>query len=101
MVFRGLSEGIIPLRAVREFMVPFEKLHYAPEGVKLNEANDMIWAHKLNALPVVDKNQRLVAFVFRKDYSSHKDNPLELLDDSKRYVVGGEGTFCVDRPACE
>ena len=26
--------------------------------------------------------------VFRKDYSSHKENPLELLDASKRYVVG-------------
>ena len=26
--------------------------------------------------------------VFRKDYSSHKENPLELLDSSKRYVVG-------------
>ena len=26
--------------------------------------------------------------VFRKDYDSHKENPLELLDASKRYVVG-------------
>ena len=26
--------------------------------------------------------------IFRKDYSSHKDNPLELLDNKKRYLVG-------------
>jgi len=26
--------------------------------------------------------------VFRKDYESHKDNPNELLDDKKRYIVG-------------
>ena len=30
----------------------------------------------------------LVSFVFRKDYDSHKGNPLELLDGQKRYVVG-------------
>jgi len=29
-----------------------------------------------------------VAFVFRKDYSSHKANPNELLDNHKRYIVG-------------
>jgi IMP dehydrogenase len=69
-------------------MVPFEKLIWAPEGVTLSEANDIIWNYKLNALPVVDKNQRLVAFVFRKDYATHKDNPYELLDKSKSYVVG-------------
>ena len=27
-------------------------------------------------------------FVFRKDYASHKANPLELLDQEKRYLVG-------------
>ena len=26
--------------------------------------------------------------MFRKDYESHKDNPNELLDDKKRYIVG-------------
>ena len=28
------------------------------------------------------------SFVFRKDYDSHKNNPMELLDSNKRYVVG-------------
>ncbi|MBR0544334.1 MAG: IMP dehydrogenase, partial [Bacteroidaceae bacterium] len=37
----------------------------------------------------------LCYFVFRKDYSSHKENPLELLDDKKRYLVGaGINTPC-------
>ena len=43
---------------------------------------------KLNSLPIVDANGHLLYFVFRKDYSSHKDNPLELLDSHKRYLVG-------------
>lgn len=73
---------------VKEFMTPFDKLIYAPEGTSLKEANDIIWDNKLNSLPIIDKNKRLVAFVFRKDYDAHKSNPTELLDSSKRYVVG-------------
>jgi IMP dehydrogenase len=77
-----------PDTKVSTFMTPLEKIVYAHEGVSLSEANDIIWAHKINALPIIDENQRLVAFVFRKDYDAHKENPLELLDASKRYVVG-------------
>lgn len=73
---------------VSELMTPFSSLVYAEEGITLKAANDVIWEHKLNSLPIIDKNQRLKYFVFRKDYSSHKENPLELLDKDKRYVVG-------------
>ncbi|MCL2421325.1 MAG: IMP dehydrogenase, partial [Defluviitaleaceae bacterium] len=73
---------------VSDFMVPFDKLIYAEEGATLSQCNDLIWNHKLNALPVIDKKQRLAAFVFRRDYDMHKDNLLELLDADKRYVVG-------------
>ena len=73
---------------VEEFMTPLAKLITAPEGTTLKEANDIIWDHKLNSLPIVDKNGCLVAFVFRKDYDTHKKNPNELLDSQKRYVVG-------------
>ena len=69
-------------------MTPFEKLVHAKEGITLSEANDMLWDYKLNALPVVDDKQRLVYFVFRKDYIAHKEYPDELLDADKRYVVG-------------
>ena len=73
---------------VEEFMTPLAKLVTAPEGTTLKAANDIIWDHKLNSLPIVDKEGRLVAFVFRKDYDTHKQNPGELLDQHKRYVVG-------------
>ena len=73
---------------VYEFMTPAEKLITAPEGTSLKEANNIIWDHKLNALPIVSAKGNLVSFVFRKDYDSHKGNPLELLDEHKRYVVG-------------
>lgn len=73
---------------ISEFMTPFEKIVYAKEGISLSEANDILWDNKLNALPVIDDRQRLIHFVFRKDYDSHKANPLEILDDHKRYMVG-------------
>lgn len=73
---------------VSEFMTPIENVIYAKEGTSLKEANNIIWDNKLNALPIVDDDMRLKAFVFRKDYDSHKENPIELLDSHKRYVVG-------------
>ena len=77
-----------PDEKVETFMTPFEKLITAPAGVSLKEANDIIWEHKLNSLPIVDKDGNLDSLVFRKDYESKKTNVNELLDDSKRYVVG-------------
>ncbi len=73
---------------VKEFMTPVENLIYAKEGTSLKEANNIIWDNKLNSLPIIDSEGRLVAFVFRKDYDSHKENPIELLDSQKRYIVG-------------
>ena len=73
---------------VKEFMTPIEKLVTAPEGTTLKEANDIIWDNKVNQLPIVNKDGRLVGLVFRKDYEFHKANPHELLDDEKKLVVG-------------
>jgi IMP dehydrogenase len=77
-----------PQTKVREFMTPFASLVYGREGITLSEANDLIWEHKLNSLPIIDANQKLVALVFRKDYTAHKENPDELLDEHKRLIVG-------------
>ena len=77
-----------PTDKVRDFMTPREKLVTAPAGTTLKQANDIIWEHKLNSLPIVDENDRLMYFVFRKDYASHKANPNELLDKEKRFLVG-------------
>ncbi|MEE8704631.1 MAG: IMP dehydrogenase [Olsenella sp.] len=75
-------------KKVSEFMTPADKLVTAPEGTSLHDCNDIIWEHKLNALPIVDKDGNLTSIVFRKDYDSHKSNPDELLDEHKRYMVG-------------
>ncbi|MBR4451231.1 MAG: IMP dehydrogenase, partial [Clostridia bacterium] len=83
---------------VSEFMTPLDKLIVAGEKTTLKEANDIIWDHKLNSLPIVDSNGNLLYFVFRKDYSQHKENPQELLDANKSYLVGaGINTLDYDK----
>ena len=73
---------------IYEFMTPFSKLVTGELGLSLTEANDVIWDHKLNTLPIIDKDQNLQYFVFRKDYDAHKENPNELLDSNKKLLVG-------------
>lgn len=73
---------------VRDFMRPVDQLILAKEGVSLSEANDLIWQHRLNQLPIVTEEGNLVGLVFRKDYEQHKENPMELLDEHKRLIAG-------------
>lgn len=73
---------------VSELMTPFAKLICGREGLSLSEANTMLRGHRLDVLPVVDRDQRLRYLVFRKDYDAHKQNPSELLDGDKRLRVG-------------
>ena len=73
---------------VSDFMTPLSSLIVGEEETTLKQANDIIWDHKLNSLPIVDRDGNLKYFVFRKDYDAHKENPNELLDSHKRYVVG-------------
>lgn len=75
-------------KKVKDIMRPLPELAVGELGVSLTEANDIIWEHKLNTLPVIDKDQNLKYFVFRKDYDNHKENHNELLDNQKRLIVG-------------
>ena len=86
---RDYRPGKLPFDTkISTFMTPFNHLVYGEEGLSLSEANDMIWEHKLNCLPIINKSQNLLYFVFRKDYTAHKENPNELLDQHKRLMVG-------------
>ncbi|MGO9308813.1 MAG: IMP dehydrogenase [Spirochaetia bacterium] len=73
---------------VADLMTKFSDLVYGREGITLSEANDLIWKHKLNCLPVISRDGRLSSMAFRKDYAEHKENPSELVDSGKRLVVG-------------
>ncbi len=80
-----------PTKKIATFMTPFSRLTVGEAGMTLTEANQVIWDHKLNTLPIIDKEQRLMYFVFRKDYDSHRNNPNELLDMKDKKLLVGAG----------
>lgn len=86
---RDFRIGHCPASAkVKDYMIPLEHLVMGETGISLEEANDIIWEKKINQLPIVDKEGHLQSLVFRKDYATHEEHPLELLDEQKRYIVG-------------
>ncbi len=77
-----------PDTPVKAFMTPREKLVVGAPSLTLEQAHDIIWDKKVNQLPIVDANDNLVYLVFRKDYSQHEEQPLELVDSKHRFMVG-------------
>ncbi|MDH6358634.1 IMP dehydrogenase [Parabacteroides sp. PF5-9] len=77
-----------PSTRVKNFMTPFDDLIVGYLGASLKEANQIIWDNKLNTLPIIDEEQRLQYFVFRKDHNNHRDNPDELSGPDKKLLVG-------------
>src|ERR1700737_2435666 len=73
---------------VAEIMTPFAAIQCAQVGIGLPGANDLIWKHKLNCLPVIDAQHCLQYLVFRKDHEAHQAHPLENVDRDKRLIVG-------------
>lgn len=86
---RDYRLGRTPLATpVIELMTPLDRLAYGPAGIDLDGANDLIWEHKLNCLPILDEGECLQYLVFRKDYDTAQEYRFEAVDKSKRLVVG-------------
>ncbi len=73
---------------IDDYMTKKENVIWAPKGISLSEANDIIWERKINCLPLLTEEGNLKYLVFRKDYEERKNNPNSLLDANKQYIVG-------------
>lgn len=60
---------------VKEFMTPRERLITAPSGTTLKIANDIIWENKLNSLPIIDDNGKLLYMVSARTIPNTKTIP--------------------------
>ncbi len=78
---------------IDDYMTKAENTISAKKGITLSEANDIIWKHKINCLPILTEEGNLKYLVFRKDYEERKNNPNSLLDENKRYIVGARNKY--------
>ncbi|MFE7516568.1 IMP dehydrogenase [Streptomyces sp. NPDC057540] len=60
----------------------------APATVSLSEANELIWQHHLDVLPVLGDDSRVVSLVLKRDYQAHKTFHRATVDGEKRLRVG-------------
>ena len=78
-------------RKIREVMTS-ENLVTTTESTDLQKAAEILQAHKIEKLPVVDKNNRLIGLVTYKDITKAKDKPLASKDSKGRLrVAAGVG----------
>ncbi|PTN06347.1 IMP dehydrogenase [Mangrovibacterium marinum] len=77
-----------------------ENLVYTTESTDLMRAAEILQKHKIEKLPVVDKNNKLIGLVTYKDITKAKDKPLACKDEKGRLRVAaavGPGTNTMDR----
>jgi len=74
-------------RPVREVMTPKEKVITAPQGSNLKKAEEILQSHKIEKLPIVDKNNKLVGLITYKDIIKIKVRPNACKDEMGRLRV--------------
>ncbi|MBF0545576.1 MAG: IMP dehydrogenase [Candidatus Riflebacteria bacterium] len=73
---------------VEDRMIPRSKLLVGVEINNLKRANEILIESHHGVLPIVDREDRLLYLVFRKDIQNHLNNPLEAVDSEKRLLCG-------------
>ncbi|MFW5799358.1 MAG: IMP dehydrogenase [Spirochaetota bacterium] len=73
---------------VTERMVSRDKIDLGVNITDLEEAYSLLIESHQSALPIVDDENRLLYLVFRKDIRDHLDNPLQVVDEKQRLLIG-------------
>ncbi|MEK9913573.1 MAG: IMP dehydrogenase, partial [Flavobacteriaceae bacterium] len=86
-------------RMITEVMTS-EKLVTAPAGITLAEAEDILQAHKIEKLPVVDEKEQLIGLITFRDITKLTQKPIANKDKYGRLLVAaavGVTADAVDR----
>lgn len=65
-----------------------ENLITGKEGISLDEAAKVLWEHRVEKLPIVDKDGKLVGLVTSKDIDNRKNYPNAAKDGKGRLLCG-------------
>ena len=84
---RDLRFSPNPKLKVRELMT-YENLITAPQGTTLEKAEKILQKHKIEKLPVVDKNYNLKGLITFKDIQKKNKHPFACKDNLGRLRVG-------------
>ncbi|HIH42975.1 TPA: IMP dehydrogenase [Candidatus Woesearchaeota archaeon] len=83
---------------VRDRMKPLKELITAQAGITLDKANEILVESRHGTLLIVDKQNRLVAIVTRKDIEKNETFPNACKDKDKKLRVGAAvGVFDLER----
>ncbi len=75
-------------QAVREVMTPVARMVTAPTDVSLEAAREILAEHKIEKLPVVDPDGRLVGLITARDLLRASENPRASKDAQGHLLVG-------------
>lgn len=84
---------------VKEIMTK-TKLITAKPGISLDDAKEILWENRIEKLPIVDENNRLVGLITSKDIDNAKDFPNACKDGLGRLRCGaavGVGPDSIER----
>ncbi|MDE1823036.1 MAG: IMP dehydrogenase [Candidatus Micrarchaeota archaeon] len=76
-------------KRVKEEMTPRSRLIVGYPGMERNGALDLLKKHKIEKLPLVDKDNVVKGLITSKDLHSHVSNKMSAKDKKGRLLVGG------------
>lgn len=72
----------------KDLMTPFEHLIVAGPHITLEEAREILHHNKIEKLPIIDGERKIIGLITIKDIISVIENPNATRDDKGRLVVG-------------
>ncbi len=75
-------------RLVEEFMTPFKKVITASSKISIHQAEKLMLEHRIEKLPLIDKDRRIKGLITIKDLRLFKQKPYSTKDKKGRLMVG-------------
>jgi len=75
-------------RTVEAFMTPISDLHTAPPGIGVEQAERIMFEHRIEKLPLVDASGQIAGLITRKDLTTFRQRPYSSRDARGRLLVG-------------